>query len=263
MSLTRNILGFTTHLIKLLRFYGRKYKCNICGRPLRSFFPFSESLEGFARSAGFQYDFRRMETLNYDSCNCPFCLSCDRERLFLLFFDTHFKNGLKHFSILDFAPGPSFASAMRNKKCGSYITADLFRSDYDMTLDICDMPSLNNGQVDVVICSHVLEHVSNPDNALAEIYRVLKPGGFAIVMVPVFIDVKYTIENPDYNTDELRGKYYGQSDHVRLFAKADFVKRLTDAKFCLKMYDASSFQSELVKKYGIADNSVLYVCYKQ
>ena len=37
---------------------------------------------------------------------------------------------------------------------------------------------------DFVICSHVLEHLAEPIGFIAEIYRVLRPGGLALIMLP-------------------------------------------------------------------------------
>ncbi len=40
------------------------------------------------------------------------------------------------------------------------------------------------GQVDTVVCLNVLEHVANADTAAENLYRVLEPGGRAVVLVP-------------------------------------------------------------------------------
>jgi SAM-dependent methyltransferase len=47
---------------------------------------------------------------------------------------------------------------------------------------------LKNEQFDSVICSQVLEHVFNPDEFLAEIHRVLKPGGCMVLTIPFVWD---------------------------------------------------------------------------
>src|SRR6218665_443045 len=97
--------------IKYLRFYGGSYVCNVCKKPVRKFYPFSNSLERSAKVAGFPYSFKRMETLNYENCNCPFCLSSDRERLYLLFLESYFSKNPGRFAILDFAPSLAFTKA--------------------------------------------------------------------------------------------------------------------------------------------------------
>lgn len=256
------IISLIKNIVKYIRFYGGGYRCNICNKPVRHFFPFSSDLLQSAKSAGFTYDFKRMETLNFDSCNCPFCLSTDRERLYMLFLDKLLNTKNTSQFILDFAPTQAFSKTVKARSSNQYLSADLFRTDVDLRLDICNMIDVESTKFDIVICSHVLEHVIDPDKALAEIYRILKADGTAIIMVPLFWDVEQTIENPDYNTDELRRKFYGQSDHVRLFSRSDFLKRISLAKFAIKTIDTSSFESKQISKYGIATNSILYVCSK-
>jgi predicted SAM-dependent methyltransferase len=65
-----------------------------------------------------------------------------------------------------------------------YTTGDLERRDVDLPdLDICRM-ALPSQRFDMVIASHVLEHVEDDRRAIREVHRVLKPGGVAILPVP-------------------------------------------------------------------------------
>ena len=50
--------------------------------------------------------------------------------------------------------------------------------------DIQHMPMVASNSYDSAICFEVIEHVPQPGRALSEIYRVLKPGGVAIISVP-------------------------------------------------------------------------------
>ena len=63
-----------------------------------------------------------------------------------------------------------------------YVTADL-EPGFDIQVDIENL-AVEDASFDVVICSHVLEHV-NDTLALASIHRVLRPGGILIAMVPI------------------------------------------------------------------------------
>src|SRR5687768_14211116 len=191
---------------KYVRFWGGPYRCSVCLSRTKEFFPLSADLQRKAKSNGFAYDFRRMETLNYDQCNCPFCLSSDRERLYIIYLEEHFNDSRKTYSILDFAPNMDFSRRLR-KKNYNYSSTDLYRDDVDLRMDICDMKEIQDNQFDLVICSHVLEHVPDPDKALKEIFRILRPGGKAIIMVPLFWDVEDTVEDESHNTDELRLKF--------------------------------------------------------
>ena len=66
---------------------------------------------------------------------------------------------------------------------------------------------------------------------MREMFRTLRPGGVAVVMVPLVHGVEETDEDAAIDTPELRWRYYGAGDHVRQYGKADFVKRLTETGF--------------------------------
>lgn len=53
----------------------------------------------------------------------------------------------------------------------------------DIVGDVQSLP-FADASVDAVICIAVLEHVEEPQKAMKEIYRVLKPGGYCYVYVP-------------------------------------------------------------------------------
>jgi O-antigen biosynthesis protein len=255
-------MSFLRKIVKDLRFSGNRYRCIVCGRGVRKFFPFSKDLEQKAKSHGFPYDFRRMETLNYENCNCPFCLASDRERLYLIYLERHFAASTKLQKILDFAPSPKFAGYLRSKPFVDYTSADLMAPNVDLHIDICDMRSISADSFDVVICSHVLEHVKDPARAMTEIRRVLKPGGLGIIMVPLFLDVKELVEDPAHNTDALRLQYYGQDDHVRLYSREVFLDQLQRAGFVVDQVTPEQLDQDLVKKNAISANSILYVVKK-
>ena len=58
-------------------------------------------------------------------------------------------------------------------------------SDYkpDIVGDIHALPFVDSS-VDAIICLAVLEHIEDPMKASREMFRVLKPGGYAFVYVP-------------------------------------------------------------------------------
>ena len=52
------------------------------------------------------------------------------------------------------------------------------------------LPDLGINIYDVVICSHVLEHICYPENLMNDIYKVLKPKGILIVALPNIMHYK-------------------------------------------------------------------------
>ena len=93
---------------------------------------------------------------------------------------------------------------------------------------------------DAIYCSHVLEHVPEDRKAMREFFRVLKPGGWALIMVPVAAHP--TIEDPAVTDPAERERLYWQGDHVRLYGM-DIVERLREAGFAVKVAYAGDFLS--------------------
>lgn len=56
--------------------------------------------------------------------------------------------------------------------------------DIDFVADVQEMGILADASYDTVLATEVLEHVPHPERALAEIHRVLKPGGTLLLTVP-------------------------------------------------------------------------------
>jgi SAM-dependent methyltransferase len=52
-------------------------------------------------------------------------------------------------------------------------------------LDICTTnDAIQDDRFDIIVCTEVLEHVLNPFAAIAEIHRILKPGGILLASSP-------------------------------------------------------------------------------
>lgn len=100
--------------------------------------------------------------------------------------------------MIHFAPEPFFRDFF-SRRFGQYETADLIRKGVDHNVDLQQLP-FDNGTYDFVFASHVLEHVPNDEKAIAEIRRILKPRGIAILPVPIFAEK--TVEYPSPNPNE-------------------------------------------------------------
>jgi SAM-dependent methyltransferase len=56
-------------------------------------------------------------------------------------------------------------------------------------VDVCSMPQFGDGSFGAVILDQVLEHVVSPRDALAEVHRVLRPGGVCVIVTPFMVRV--------------------------------------------------------------------------
>jgi len=125
---------------------------------------------------------------------CPNCLSRERHRLqFLVMEVLAGEHDFSALHLLHVAPEPSMAEVLR-PRFASYVTADISGIGVDRRLDLTAI-DLPDASVDVVYASHVLEHIRQDGAALHEVRRILRPGGFAVLPVPILCD--RTVEYPE------------------------------------------------------------------
>jgi hypothetical protein len=97
---------------------------------------------------------------------------------------------------------------------------------------------------------------------MKELYRILKPGGWGIMMVPIVTTRDNSHEDSAIVSEADRWKYYGQHDHVRMYSKGDFVSRLSATGLKVHLYDVNYFFEEVFEYIGIHRLFVLYVVEK-
>lgn len=177
-----------------------------------------------------------------DADHCPVCKSSYRTRLVKLYLDE--KTDLsKEMSVLHIAPEEQLAYILKHKKNIEYVSGDLSPERYShlapaRKIDVTSI-GYNSDFFDLIICNHVLEHIPDDLKAMEELYRVLKPGGKAILQVPVSLKLDHTYEDPSIVAERDRLKYFGQKDHVRIYGQ-DYYKRLSEAGFRVELYDPFS-----------------------
>jgi SAM-dependent methyltransferase len=128
--------------------------------------------------------------------------------------------------MLHFAPEATLERRLR-PLIPTYLTADM-RGATDLSLNI-ECLALKTSSFSSVVCNHVLEHV-NDRLALAELSRVLRPGGHLICSVPLVASWRQTYESDLHVTAAERELHFGQKDHVRYYG-GDFAQRVAAAGF--------------------------------
>jgi ubiquinone/menaquinone biosynthesis C-methylase UbiE len=83
---------------------------------------------------------------------------------------------------------------------------------------------------DLLIANHVLEHVPDDRRAMSEIFRVLKPGGRAVLQTPFSPVLAGSFQDAAIDTEADRLLFYGEVDHVRVYGR-DLFTRLEEAGF--------------------------------
>ena len=193
------------------------------------------------------------KSLRRDSM-CPGCRSLERHRHFWLFLQYEMKDIFeKELTVLHWAPEDCLVGKFKKLKNLLYIRGDIDRPNEPevLKLDITK-PILKDDSVDVVICNHVLEHIPDDSLAMSEMYRVLKPGGRAFIMVPLYTDLDKTYEDSSITSRTERLRHFDQEDHVRKYCQKDLVDRLKKAGFMVQSFPLSRLSDSLRKQYGMA-----------
>lgn len=247
--------------VRLPQYLGSQHRCPICGTGLRAFKPIGKSYWRDTEKFGTVHPASALETFNIEAFYCPRCDASDRERLTALYLDRVFCSlePNRSYRLIEFAPNEALPKWIKRHPFIAYSSADLMRKTVDERIDLTAMDGYGDGSVDIILCSHVLEHIPEDRKAMAEIRRVLKPDGFAVLLVPLVVGVDETHEDPSIVSEELRWKYFGMGDHVRQYGKRDFVARLEAAGLNVEQLGIDYFGADAFQRAAIADNSVLYV----
>ncbi|MEM7185240.1 MAG: class I SAM-dependent methyltransferase [Bacteroidota bacterium] len=192
----------------------------------------------------------------------PGTFSLERHRLFWLYLknETSFFTA-ENIRVLHFAPEQAFLKRFRKQKNLDYTTTDLNSPIADVKADICDLP-FDDNTYDFIICNHVLEHIPDDTRALSELYRVLAPGGTAILQVPYDRRRDETFEDDSITDKKERARIFGQYDHVRVYGM-DYFEKLAQAGFAVDPVDyTATLSEENIEKYRLPAGELLPVCRK-
>ena len=222
---------------------GKKYEDPIDGKTFRKFLPYG-------------YGSPRANVLS------PSTLSLERHRLLWLYLTRETDFFSKPLKVLHVAPEQAFYKRFKNQKNLTYITTDLYSPLADVKADLCALP-FEDDSFDVIFCNHVLEHIPNDAQAMRELYRVMKKGGWGIFQVPQDINRAHTFEDDTITDPAERTRIFGQYDHVRVYG-LDYFDKLRQVGFEVEEIAYSThFTTEEIERYRIVPQEILPLCKKQ
>ena len=221
---------------------GRGVQCPICGARYRKFLPY-----GYVQS--------RANAL------CPKCLSLERHRLLWIYL-TRETDLLTSFPrTLHIAPEVCLMKHLKAHfatEPGRYFTADLESPLAGLHFDVQQIPLMDNS-MDVILCNHLLEHVADDRKAMRELYRILRPGGWGVLLSPVELDRATTFEDDSITDPDERTRIFGQYDHRRIYG-VDYVERLREAGFEAADIDyAAQLTADERKLYALPKDHIYLV----
>lgn len=186
-------------------------------------------------------EFAKFLPLSYTTNGvCPGCGAYHRHRLLMLYLEreTSFFAERHRRVVLHVAPEPCLGDVVAHQEGVVYVRGDRCAPGYTYAvggplarIDICSLP-FGEATFDIVLCNHVLEHVPDDAAAIEELHRVLRPGGWAVVMVPLSSRSR-TYEDASIVDPKAREAAFGQSDHVRWYGR-DYPDRLRKIGFTVE-----------------------------
>ena len=150
--------------LPMILYKGNQVICPSCGGHFRKFLPFGVETRSNTR--------------------CPRCGSLERHRLIWLYLKNRTYFFTDNLKVLLFALEPIFEKTFKSMPNLDYVSADLNPALAMVKMDVTNI-LYEKDYFDVTLCSHVLEHIMDDKKAMRELFRVLKPGGWAILQSPV------------------------------------------------------------------------------
>lgn len=234
----QRVVHFVTPVLGLF-YLGRKVSCPICGGRYREFLPY-----GYVNS--------RKNSL------CPRCLALERHRLLWVFLQQEAQFFNPAFKVLHVAPEHCFIKRFERVFGDNYITADLFSPLAKVKMDVQNIPFEAN-TFDVILCNHILEHVDDDRKAMRELLRVLKSGGWGVLLSPVNTKRTETYEDSSITSEKGRAEAFGQKDHLRDYG-LDYPDRLREEGFEVESIDfAQQLGEAMVQKYALSGDIIYLV----
>jgi SAM-dependent methyltransferase len=218
-------------------------ECNICKWQGRKFIDFHTGYDHVYREAV-----------------CPSCFSHPRHRSYAFVLDEVFSRATGTLKVLHFAPEPQITQLLRRYPLVDYLSVDIDPERAMRKEDICRL-SFQDDSFDVIICIHVMEHIDDDTKAMAEVFRVLRGNGIALLDVPIDWTRGDTYEDATITSPEARTKAFWQWDHVRLYGR-NYGDKLAAAGFTVeqKRY-IEALGMDAVRRHGL-EAMPTFVCRK-
>lgn len=190
----------------------KKFQCNICGWQGNKFCDFY---------TGFNHV--------YKNAVCPSCYSHPRHRAYYVYLEQVLAKFNSDIKLLHFSPEMSITKFLTSHPKVDYLSVDIDPAKAMRKEDITSL-SFKDASFDIIICMHVFEHINDDKKAMQEVFRVLKPGGYALLDVPIDVSRTTTYEDWNITSPEARTKAFWQWDHVRLYG-LDYKEKLACVGF--------------------------------
>lgn len=232
--------SFPEKFLYALILKGNKVRCNICSHNFRRFLHDS--------------------TTKRENVRCPRCSSLEAGRV-LWFYLTNEVLGKKNKKrFLYFSPDQLIFEKLQQYK----IEIDIESPNYFEKLSDRSFKKNQGGKYDVIIFAHLLQTVKDEQTTFSELKRLLRTGGFVIIMTVVNWEMDRTYEKPVTDEDKDRLKSYYSPGLERVYG-ADVAKRLVKAGFDVETIDYTYQLGNAARDYyrlGEGTREIIFKCKK-
>ena len=245
--------------LQQLKYIGNSVTCPFCEKTFSRFKPSGALKRPFWRSSE-GLELLKSPKINVANAQCPKCGSGERQRLLYFYLiNTLDFFSLKGIKFLDIAPDDFLWDKIFSKADIEYTSVDITPArNPSQIMDITEL-KFEDDSFDAIICLHVLEHIVEDIKAMRELYRVLAPGGWAILQVPIW--AFETVEVPKVTREQYL-ELYGHSDHVRRYG-FDYIDRLEKVGFDVKVDQFSrKLTTDFRQQYGLFETEDIFFCTK-
>jgi len=182
---------------------------------------------------------------------CPRCHSLERHRLLWLWLRERGEIFTERLDLLHFAPEIAFEPVLAAQSNLHYVPADLHpTTERQIRVDIMGLP-FEDASFDVVLCNHVLGEVPDDRRAIAELHRVLRPGGRLITTNVINESLAETRPRPRRAARPGEGQLTG--GNIRLYGR-DFPERLAAPGFDVEVVRyLDAIPEEQRERYGLRE----------
>ena len=198
------------------RHFGTRRYCPVCGSHLRAFVAHHDD-----------------PARQFDSL-CPVCGCKSPHRCLWICIQNYCRRTPKPRRLLHIAPEPHLGARLASLPNVEYVSGDLSEGVGQIQFDICNLP-FDDGSFDLICCCHVLMMLPDDAPAIREMFRVLRPGGVAVIENPV-ASGQATIEPA---TEGERRRLFYDDTILRLYGD-DYRSRLSAAGFVVEDADPAA-----------------------
>lgn len=248
------IKRFVKRVVSLV-YLGNKLECPCCNLSFRRMKPYEAR---FFMKGG-------LVDCYTENAICPNCGSDIRHRFTVAFLRNN--SGLLHENIklLYFAPEEGVFRFLKKQRNISCVNCDIEPDNYSkygaVRVDITDIQFADDS-FDAVIAIHVLEHIENDAAAIKQLYRVIKPGGWALIAVPISGEITYEDKSLDSRG---RMNAYGIAEHFRING-LDFKNKLSENGFHVETYTVENIPGNYIDRQArsahVESDKYLFLCRK-